>query len=214
MVKTTLDARSVSTKLAPLASAEADQATHGVNFTTDLESRSIQKTTLSPSPSLSRRSLPIGTDRTSASRTATTLSPMTLPVPISQQMQISGLNHFNITASPRLIEQVKRFYTGVIGLTVGPRAHLDHEGYWLYAGEVPLLHLSTRQEMETTAMHCKGHFNHISLSCVGLASAIAKMVTTGTPYRIIQLDDIHQTQIFLTDPAGISVELTFLDEYL
>ena len=137
-----------------------------------------------------------------------------LPKSRLQEMRVSGLNHFNITASPSLIEQVKQFYLDIIGLTVGPRAHLDHEGYWLYAGEVPILHLSARRNIEQVTLVQKGYFNHISLSCVGLQAAIAKMTATQTPYQLIQLSDIHQTQIFLKDPADIGVELTFFDECL
>jgi len=141
------------------------------------------------------------------------------PAPAAEPMQarplqVLGLNHFNITASPALIEQVRRFYLDVIGLTIGPRAHLDHEGYWLYAGEVPILHLSACRKVSSVTTTQKGYFNHISLSCVGLTAAIAKMLATGTPYRMIQLSDIHQTQLFLTDPAGIGVELTFFNESL
>lgn len=62
----------------------------------------------------------------------------------ARQMCVSGLNHFNISASADLIEKVKRFYVDVIGLALGPRAHLDHEGYWLYAGCTPIVHLSIR----------------------------------------------------------------------
>ena len=47
---------------------------------------------------------------------------------------------------------------------------------------------------------------------MGLKSAIAKMNETQTPYRLIQLADIHQTQLFITDPVGIGVELTFFNE--
>lgn len=131
----------------------------------------------------------------------------------ARPLQVLGLNHFNITASPALIEQVKRFYIDVIGLTIGPRAHLDHQGYWLYAGEVPILHLSACRSVSPVTIIQKGYFNHISLSCVGLTQAISKMLATATPYRIIELSDIHQTQLFLTDPAGIGVELTFFNEY-
>ncbi|MGB3296567.1 MAG: hypothetical protein WBB01_26575 [Phormidesmis sp.] len=133
---------------------------------------------------------------------------------LPRQMRVSGLNHFNITAAPPLIEQVKQFYVDIIGLTVGPRAHLDHDGYWLYAGEVPILHLSARRNIEQVALSQKGYFNHISLSCVGLQAAIAKMTATQTPYQLIYLSDIHQTQLFLKDPADIGVELTFFDECL
>lgn len=136
------------------------------------------------------------------------------PEPISSQMQVLGLNHFNITASPCLIEQVKRFYIDIVGLKIGSRAHLDHEGYWLYAGDSPILHLSARPELKQhpDLKTRPGYFNHISLSCVGLKSAIAKLTTTHTPYRLIELSDIKQTQLFVKDPAGIGVELTFFNE--
>ena len=136
------------------------------------------------------------------------------PPPNAAPMHVTGLNHFNITASPELIERVKQFYLDIVGLTLGPRAHLDHEGYWLYADYVPIVHLSMEENIPNFSAGLACHFNHISLNCVGLQGAIAKMIATQTPYRIIQLRDIHQTQVFLTDPAGIGVELTFFNESL
>lgn len=130
----------------------------------------------------------------------------------SQPMSVNGLNHFNITASSTLIEKVKQFYIDIVGLTVGPRAHLDHGGYWLYAGKQPILHLSAQPNIEQSKAKGEGFFNHISLSCVGLQATVSKMLATGTPYRVIELSDLGQTQIFITDPAGIGVELTFFDE--
>ncbi len=132
----------------------------------------------------------------------------------TDHMSVCGLNHFNITAHSELIEQVKHFYTAVIGLKLGPRAHLANDGYWLYAGRTPIVHLSVRPGIAALPSSQKGHFNHISLGCVGLKRAIAKMIATQTPYRLIQLPDICQTQLFVTDPAGIGVELTFFNESL
>lgn len=130
----------------------------------------------------------------------------------AQKMTVRGLNHFNITASRALIEQVKQFYTEVVGLELGPRAHLNHDGYWLYAGAMPIVHLSVANDMHPVLRDAKGYFNHISLSCVGLKSAIARMEATQTPYRLVRLLDVCQTQLFITDPAGTGVELTFFEE--
>ncbi|MEM6599206.1 MAG: diguanylate cyclase [Cyanobacteria bacterium P01_D01_bin.36] len=127
---------------------------------------------------------------------------------------MTGLNHFNITAPTILIEQVKRFYHDILGLTVGPRAHLSHDGYWLYAEDSPILHLSACPDLEGSVITCRGFFNHISLSCTGLQATITHLIATKTPYRIVQLLDLGQTQLFITDPAGIGVELTFFDEPL
>ncbi len=198
-----LSARGIGDKLSyKRPSYIPDPSQNSLDKTTD-------KTTRYPSEHLAdKRDLGIAVSRVLTSRSLLPLA--SLP----RQMRVSGLNHFNITASPPLIEQVKQFYLDIIGLTIGPRAHLDHEGYWLYAGEVPILHLSACQNIEQVALSQKGYFNHISLSCVGLQAAIAKMIATQTPYQLIQLSDIHQTQIFLKDPADIGVELTFFDECL
>ena len=126
-------------------------------------------------------------------------------------LRVLSLNHINISASPALIEKVKCFYTDIVGLTVGPRARLDHEGYWLYAGHLPILHLSARVGLVEEGKQ-KGRLNHVSLGCVGLMGAIAKLRETGTPYKIVNVADTGQTQLFLQDPAGISIELTFFNE--
>lgn len=128
-------------------------------------------------------------------------------------LRVLGLNHINISASPELIEEVKCFYINIIGLTVGPRARLDHEGYWLYAGHSPILHLSARTHL-IEAGEQKGFLNHVSLSCVGLRDAIAKLQEAEIPYRAATVFDTGQTQLFVQDPAGISVELTFFNEFL
>ena len=137
-----------------------------------------------------------------------------LSVQTAPKRAVTGLNHFNITASPTLIEQVKRFYHDILGLTIGPRARLNHGGYWLYAGDLPILHLSACPDLEGSVVTCQGFFNHISLSCTGLQATVSHLVATKTPYRIVQLSDLGQTQLFITDPAGIGVELTFFDESL
>ncbi|EDX83311.1 hypothetical protein S7335_491 [Synechococcus sp. PCC 7335] len=128
-------------------------------------------------------------------------------------LRVLGWNHINISASPALIEQVKRFYVEIVGLTVGPRARLDHEGYWLYAGRSPILHLSARAHL-TEAGEQKGFLSHVSLSCVGLRDAIARLQEAEIPYRVATVLDTGQTQLFVRDPAGISVELTFFNEFL
>jgi hypothetical protein len=161
---------------------------------------------------------------------------------IPQQMSVLGLNHFNITASPSFIEQIKNFYVDVIGLTIGPRAQLDHSGFWLYAGNSPILHLSARQQslcqqslcqqsttkeiaetesaetelaksgsLEREMPMTEGCFNHISLDCTGLAATLKKLIAMEIPYKISIVPDFGQTQVFIKDPAGIVVELTFLE---
>jgi catechol 2,3-dioxygenase-like lactoylglutathione lyase family enzyme len=170
------------------------------------------------------------TNVTSPVPTAQPFVPQTISHAAPQAMKVSGLNHFNITASPALIEQLKHFYVEVVGLTVGPRAALDHDGFWLYAGDLSILHLSARQphfnkttdkttdkttEKEESplavplAACC---FDHISLSCEGLVATLRKLSEMRIPYKMIEIKEFGQTQLFIKDPAGIGVELTFSNE--
>ena len=42
------------------------------------------------------------------------------------------------------IERTREFYCEVIGLTLGERPELAFPGYWLYAGELPCVHVAQR----------------------------------------------------------------------
>ncbi|MFK8185579.1 MAG: hypothetical protein AB8B99_19555 [Phormidesmis sp.] len=133
-------------------------------------------------------------------------------------MTVLGLNHFNITAPPHLVEKLKHFYIDIIGLTMGPRADLNHDGYWLYAGKhdasQPILHLSICQNLQCPSGVRQGYLNHISLSCVGLVAALSNLIIKGIPYQLIQVPSINLIQVFVKDPAGIGVELSFFNEDL
>ena len=56
-------------------------------------------------------------------------------------MPIHRLAHYNIRAERGLREVLRDFYVAVVGLQAGPRP-LRSFGYWLYAGERDILHLS------------------------------------------------------------------------
>ena len=56
-------------------------------------------------------------------------------------MSLIAFNHFNIRAPASLLTTVRDFYVDVIGLVEGPRPDAPVAGYWLYLGDVPVLHL-------------------------------------------------------------------------
>ena len=55
-------------------------------------------------------------------------------------MAIKELNHINIRTDQ--MEETKDFFVDVVGLEIGFRPDFDSHGYWLYCGEVPIVHLS------------------------------------------------------------------------
>src|SRR5256885_16669225 len=58
-------------------------------------------------------------------------------------MGLNVLHH--VTVKTDDLEATRDFYTDVLGLEVGFRPDLDFPGYWLYCGDVPVVHLVPRQ---------------------------------------------------------------------
>src|SRR5205823_2498984 len=58
-------------------------------------------------------------------------------------MGINVLHH--VTVKTDDLEATRDFYRDVLGLEVGFRPDLDFPGYWLYCGDVPVVHLVPRQ---------------------------------------------------------------------
>ncbi len=50
------------------------------------------------------------------------------------------LNHINIRATS--LEETRDFYAGVLGLEEGFRPPFPNPGYWMYAGDMPIIHIS------------------------------------------------------------------------
>ena len=51
-------------------------------------------------------------------------------------------DHVNIRVSDQ--EAVRDFLVAVIGVKEGPRPPFDFHGYWLYLGDLPVIHLAPR----------------------------------------------------------------------
>ncbi|HET7268877.1 MAG TPA: VOC family protein [Oleiagrimonas sp.] len=123
---------------------------------------------------------------------------------------VQGLGHINLRANADLIERLRRFYIDVIGLKEGPRPTFrsGSKGFWLYAGETAVVHLSIDRDGDASPL-ATGHFNHIAFDCTGLDATRTRLDDWSIPYSTSIVDERHQVQLFLTDPAGLRIELTF-----
>jgi catechol 2,3-dioxygenase-like lactoylglutathione lyase family enzyme len=123
---------------------------------------------------------------------------------------VRGLAHANLRAPAAMVERLRRFYTDIIGLREGPRPvfRSGSRGYWLYAGDTDVLHLTVAGPGDAPPAPT-GHFNHLAFACADLAAARARLDAAGLPYKIDEVDALGQVQLFLTDPCGLGVELNF-----
>jgi len=124
-------------------------------------------------------------------------------------MPTIGFSHYNLRAPRALLEELRDFYRDVVGLEVGQRPPFRSFGYWLYAGGYPILHLSEAGPEENRPAEPIGTFDHAAFRCSGQAEYEQELKRRGIQYRVAVVPATQQIQIFLTDPAGNGVELSF-----
>jgi catechol-2,3-dioxygenase len=127
-------------------------------------------------------------------------------------MNVFGFDHYNLCAPRELLESLRLFYTKVVGLTDGYRPPFKTFGYWLYAGEHAVLHLSESAQNGVPQLSGEPSFNHAAFSCSGLQDFEKKLAQYGIDYTTARVPEVERVQIFFSDPAGNGVELNFPGE--
>lgn len=121
-------------------------------------------------------------------------------------MTVGILNHYTIRCSESGLAPLKLFYTQVLGLTVGARPNIPAPGYWLYSNGQAIVHLYAIGENKEIST---GPLDHIAFSASDLDQVRKSLTTMGIPYEEAPVPDWPLHQVFLRDPAGLKVELTF-----
>ena len=124
-------------------------------------------------------------------------------------MAVIELNHYNLRAPLDLLDELRDFYCKALELNVGARPPFRNFGYWLYAGDRPLLHLSEADAGEEHLRHVCGTFDHVAFTCRDFAGTRARLDRLGISYRLADVPATRQRQVFFDDPAGNGIELNF-----
>lgn len=118
---------------------------------------------------------------------------------------ILRMDHFTIV-SDRL-EATRAFYVGVLGLVEGPRPPFAVPGFWLYAGDQPVLHVVGVSQMPEPR---RGVLDHMAFHAQGLQKMWAHLHEQDVPFKVIRAPGVQRTwQLFMQDPNGVEVELDF-----
>lgn len=127
--------------------------------------------------------------------------------------EITGLLHVAIKTND--LDRTVRFYRDVIGLTEAPRPDFGYPGAWLavpgpggpalihiYAGG-PALGSAGRAPVGTATI------DHVSLSARGYGTFRERFLAHGLPFREFVVPGTPLWQLFVFDPSGVQLELTF-----
>jgi catechol 2,3-dioxygenase-like lactoylglutathione lyase family enzyme len=121
-------------------------------------------------------------------------------------MHIQRLDHVNVATHD--LDATRRFYVDVLGLRAGDRPPFGFPGLWLYDDHVPVIHV-TALDASDTRVHGSGTIDHIAFRADGLASMRERVRGLNIPATECIVPRNGELQIFLRDPNGVKIELTF-----
>ena len=134
-------------------------------------------------------------------------------------MPVNRLDHYSIRTA-RLAD-TERFYTEVLGFTVGPRPKFDFPGVWLYQDNVAVVHVIGIDPSDTSGLKeylgdkgmdsapGTGTIDHVAFTGTGVEALRNRFRAAGVPFRDRLVPSLNLEQVFLEDPNGVTIELNF-----
>jgi catechol 2,3-dioxygenase-like lactoylglutathione lyase family enzyme len=126
---------------------------------------------------------------------------------------LHGLFHIAIKTSD--LEATRAFWRDVIGLREIARPDFGFPGAWLACpqpGGQAIIHVYAGGPAlgpSGTAPRGSAAIDHISLSCSGYRDYAARFRRAGLPFREFIVPGTTLWQLFVYDPSGVLLELTF-----
>jgi catechol 2,3-dioxygenase-like lactoylglutathione lyase family enzyme len=126
---------------------------------------------------------------------------------------IHGLFHVAIKTGD--LQATRRFYTEVIGLAEVDRPDFGYPGAWLACpqpGGAAIIHIYAGGPAfgpSGVAPSGSAAIDHLSLSCSGFGAYRARFIQHGLEWREFLVPGTSLWQLFVYDPSGVQLELTF-----
>ena len=125
-------------------------------------------------------------------------------------MPVTALHHYTIRCTPDELPPLLDFYTRVMGLEAGARPEVPAPGAWLYADGQPIVHLYAHlSKPDAATQPATGHLDHISFRSRGLKEMREHLGALGVPFTEAPIPGWAIHQLFLHDPRGLRIEMTF-----
>ena len=113
------------------------------------------------------------------------------------------------------LDATVRFYTEVLGMVLADRPPIGFPGAWLkpaQAGSDATIHVyagDAAKEADGTVQTGSAAIDHVSVVCQGYSNFKARFEKYGLPYRENLVPATPLWQLFVYDPNGVQLELTF-----
>ncbi len=137
-------------------------------------------------------------------------------------MPINSLDHCSIRTVR--LEQSRKFYVDVLGMTEGERPDFPFPGHWLYVEGLTVVHLVGVDkddpsglmnylggDLDPETLEGGGALDHIAFRATDAQSLIQRFRKHGVSYRERQVPNMDLYQLFLEDPNGLTIELNFFE---
>ena len=126
-------------------------------------------------------------------------------------MEVATIDHVNVETDE--LERSAKFYREVIGLKEGPRPDFDRPGFWMYAGEKPVVHIiKTAPNNKMLTGSKEASISHFSLQIKDFQESKDHLDALGVKYDLLEVPETKVRQIFLEDPEGVLIELIYLPD--
>jgi catechol 2,3-dioxygenase-like lactoylglutathione lyase family enzyme len=124
-------------------------------------------------------------------------------------MPAVSLNHYTILVQD--LEHTKDFYEDIVGLKSGDRPPLNFDGYWLYCGGEPVVHLIANRagDPHIDGAPPTGRLDHIAFHAENLQLMKDRLAANRISYEERVLPRMNMTQLFFKDPDGVTIEFNF-----
>ncbi|MDA0231321.1 MAG: VOC family protein [Proteobacteria bacterium] len=133
-------------------------------------------------------------------------------------MALHSLDH--VTIRPRDLEATRDFYVNIVGLRDGQRPPFGFPGYWLYAGEVPVIHLVgagnptddfVGYSGATQPAAGSGAVDHVAFTydAEDYDKTCAAIAALGFASKSQTVPKLGLRQLFIKNPDDVLVELNF-----
>jgi catechol 2,3-dioxygenase-like lactoylglutathione lyase family enzyme len=126
-------------------------------------------------------------------------------------MQVTGLFHVAIKTND--LDATVKFYTDVLGMELAHRPDFGFPGAWIaQPGGPPIVHIyagGPALGADGRTPYGTGSLDHVSLTVTGWDECLERIQRLGYDWRAAIVPGTTLWQIFVHDPSGVMLELTF-----